>query len=74
MLEIKDKNYSPKYDEEEKNHHVAVALSQNNAVLFEVIKDHIDSLITQRLIDFRKGIPSISESLSATTIDRYKHF
>ena len=68
MSEIKDKNYSPKYDEVEKNHHIGVAISKNNAVLFEMIKDHIDSHITQRLISFRKGIPSISEPSGNSTI------
>lgn len=50
------------YNEVEKNSHIAQAISANNSIFFDLIKEHIDGLITERLIAFRSGIPSISQS------------
>jgi hypothetical protein len=47
------------YTEEEKNFRVAQGIWENNNIIFNMIKDDIDHLITQRFSAFLKGHPKI---------------
>lgn len=62
------------YNEEEKNSQVERAIYINNKAIFDMIKEHIDILITERLIDFYKSNISIFQCKehSQNSIDHYK--
>ena len=68
MSEIKDQNYSPKYDEEEKDFHVAQGIWKNNHVIFKMIEDDIDSLITRRLLSLMNGYPKVFQKQKETIV------
>ena len=52
------------YNEEEKNFHVAQGVWENNNILFKMIKEDIDHLITQRLLSFLEAHPAIDAMCS----------
>ncbi len=72
MLEAKNENYLPKYDEVEKDHAVAQGISKNNNILFNMIKEDIDCLITQRLLSLMKGYPETFIARNEPAIVDYK--
>lgn len=47
------------YTEEEKNFHVAQGVWQNNNLIFKMIENDINHLITNRILQFLKGHPKI---------------
>lgn len=55
----KDENYMPIYNEEEKNFHVKQGIYKNNSLIFAMIEDQIDHLITKRLMAFCAGNPAL---------------
>lgn len=59
-------NEIKKYTEEEKDFYVKQGIWQNNNILFNMIKDDIDHLITQRILNFLKGHPQIDALCSKT--------
>jgi capsule polysaccharide modification protein KpsS len=52
------------YNEEEKNFHVMQGIWENNNILFKMIKEDIDHLITQRLLSFLEAHPAIAAMCS----------
>jgi hypothetical protein len=52
------------YNEEEKNFHVMQGIWENNNILFKMIKEDIDHLITQRLLSFLEVHPAIDAMCS----------
>ncbi len=57
------------YNEEEKSFHEKKAVYCNNKLLFSLIEPHINSLITERLINFRDSIPAISTASEKPIVD-----
>lgn len=49
------------YSEEEKDYYVAKAVRENNEILFNLIKEDIEHLITRRLIAFSERMESTSK-------------
>ena len=55
------------YSEAEKDFHVAQGVWENNNIIFQMIKDDIDDLITQRLLSLIEGYPNVfTQSKEAT--------
>ncbi len=52
------------YNEEEKNFHVMQGIWKNNNILFKMIEEDIDHLITQRLLNFLEAHPAINAMCS----------
>lgn len=48
------------YSEEEKDFFVKQGIWENNNILFKMIKDDIDHLITQRILNFLEEHPQIN--------------
>lgn len=48
------------YSEEEKDFFVKQGIWENNNILFNMIKDDIDHLITQRILNFLEEHPQIN--------------
>ncbi len=67
-MENRDENYTPIYDETEKDARVAQAVAENNNILFQMIEDHIDGLITRRLLDFCDAHPAITRESKSVPI------
>ncbi len=65
-----------KYTEDEKDFHVAQGVWKNNHVIFKMIEDDIDHLITKRISKFLEGHPKInalcSKESNAVFIANYK--
>lgn len=59
-----------KYTEEEKNFHVKQGIWQNNNIIFNMIKDDIDFLITQRILKFLECHPKIDALCSKDEVIR----
>ena len=47
------------YSELEKEFYVKQGIWENNNILFNMVKEHIDHLITQRILKFVEGHPQI---------------
>jgi hypothetical protein len=60
---VKDKIYS----ETEKNYFVEKAIYENNMLIFEMLKEHINALITQRLIAFHESLQQTPEHQQYST-------
>jgi hypothetical protein len=68
-MESKSEDYKP-INGLEKDFFQKQAVSQNNDILFSLIKDQVDSLVNLRLLDFMKNHPAIFKLEKQTTIVR----
>lgn len=59
-----------KYTEEEKDFYVKQGIWQNNNIIFNMIKDDIDFLITQRILKFLERHPKIDALCSKDEVIR----
>lgn len=57
------------YDEEEKDFRVAQGIWKNNNIIFQMIKEDIDGLITSRLLSLIKAHPDVFPRHTKTTVD-----
>lgn len=58
-----------KYTEEEKDFYVKQGIWENNNIIFNMIKDDIDHLITQRILKFLEHHPKIDALCSKDKIN-----
>ena len=60
------------YNEEEKEFHVAQGIWENNNMIFNMVKDHVDHLISKRLTELCQAYPATFIPKKGSIVDYKK--